>query len=137
MADLKAVRDAIADVLSTVDGLRGLNTIPGEITPPAALVLLESIDFDTTMTRGSDDYQFVAMVVVSKAHERVAQDALFGYLAGAGQRSVKAAFEADPTLGGLVHDAAVTEVRPPGNTTIGEIGYYGVPIVITVMASGL
>ena len=47
------------------------------------------------------------------------------------------AFEADPTLGGLVFDACVTEVRPPGDTELGAVTYYGIPFVIQVSAAGL
>lgn len=134
--DIAAVRDAIADRFSTIPKLTGLKTVPGQITPPAVLVLLESINFDSTMD-GCDEYTFVGLIVVSRTHERVGQDTLFGYLARTGEQSVKAVFEADPTLGGLVEDACVTEVRAPGDTEIGDISYYGVPVVIQVMVAGL
>lgn len=137
MADLKQVRDAIADRFSEITGLTGLKKVPGEITPPAALVLLDGVTFDTTMQRGSDEYEFVGLVLVSRGSERAGQDALYDYMAGSGDRSVKAAFEADPTLGGLVFDARVSEIRAPGDTTIGAVTYYGAPFVIVVSASGL
>jgi hypothetical protein len=132
MADekLKQVRDAIADRFSTIPGLTGLKTVPSAITPPAVAVEVERIDYDTTMSRGSDDVVFVATLFVSKASERASQDQLFAYLSGSGAKSVKAAFEADPTLGGLVFDASVAEARQPGTFAIGEIPYNGVQFVI-------
>lgn len=136
MADLEAVRDALAARLDTIPGLQGLSTVPGQITPPAALVLLESVDFDSTMSRGSDDYTWVAMVMTSHSSE-TGQDLLMQYASGSGPKSVKAAFEADPTLGGLVFDANVTEVRPPGDYEMGAITYYAIPFVIQVSADGL
>jgi hypothetical protein len=137
MADLKAVRDAIADRFSEIPNLTGLKKVPGEITPPAALVVLETINYDTTMQRGSDEYVFIGLVLVSKTAEKAGQDALFEYMSGAGVKSVKAKFEEDPTLGGLVYDANVSEVRPPGDTQIGAVAYYGAPFVILVSARGL
>lgn len=137
MADLEAVRDAIAAVADTIPGLQGIAHVPGQITPPAAVPLLEEVDFDTTMSRGSDDYTWVLMVFASKGDLIAGQNLLMQYASGSGTKSVKAAFEADPTLGGLVFDACVTEVRPPGDTELGAVTYYGIPFVIQVSAAGL
>jgi hypothetical protein len=127
---LQRVRDAIADRFSTIDGLRGLKTIPSEITPPAVAIEIESIDYDTTMDRGSDDVTWVATLFESKTSERVSQDRLFAYMSGAGPKSVKAAFEANTTLGGLVFDVSVAEARQPGTTPVGAIEYNVVQFVL-------
>lgn len=137
MADLEAIRDAIAAVADTIPGLQGIPTVPGQITPPAAVPLLESVDFDSTLSRGSDDYTWVLMVFASKGDLVGGQNLLMQYASGSGGKSVKAAFEADHTLGGLVFDAAVTEIRPPGDTELGAVTYYGIPFVVQVSAAGL
>lgn len=136
MADLEEVRDAIAALVDTIPGLQGLANVPGQITPPAALVLLESVDFDSSMDRGSDDYTWIVMIMTSHSSD-TGQDLLMQYASGSGAKSVKAKFEADPTLGGLVFDANVSEVRPPGDYEMGAITYYAIQFVIQVSAAGL
>jgi hypothetical protein len=136
MADLEEVRDAIAALVDTIPGLQGVPRMPGQITPPTAIPMLESVDFDSAMDRGSDDYTWVLMVFTSHSSE-TGQDLLMQYASGSGTKSVKAVFEADPTLGGLVFDANVTEVRPPGDYEMGAITYYAIPFVIQVSAAGL
>lgn len=52
------------------------------------------------------------LVIVSRMNERGAQDKLDTYLAGSGAGSVKAALEADRTLGGAVAALRVTRAAP-------------------------
>lgn len=136
MASVVALRDGLKTRLATISGLRPYDTIPGTVNSPAAVVELESINYDSTMARGADDFQFVIRLVIGTAVDRVGQDKLDGYLAGSGSLSVKTAVEADQTLGGIAHIAVVTGVRQYGLIEYAGVTYVGAELVVEVCASG-
>lgn len=136
MASVGALRDGLKTRLQTIAGLRVYDTVPGEVSPPAAVVRPESITFDSSMSRGSDDFVFTVLVLVSTAVDRVAQDKLDGYLDGAGALSVKAAIEADPDLGGAADWTNVTGVRNYGLVEYAGVPYLGAEFVIHVGVLG-
>jgi hypothetical protein len=128
----RAVRDGLIARLDTIEGLRVSSRVPDQITPPAAMVKLDSLPFDSTMNRGSDDMRFIARVFTSKASDR-GEDALYDYLDGSGAESIKAAVEADPTLDGVAHFAVVVEAREIGVSQSPDgTQYYTVDFVIDV-----
>ena len=123
MASLTVVRSGVKDRLATIDGLRASATLPSVINPPAAWVMPAPgrfIDWDTTMSRGTDDMYLVVYLVVGKASDRAAQDTMDAYLAGSGTQSIKAAVEGDQTLGGVAMFVTVTEARNYGPIQIGD-----------------
>ena len=64
------------------------------MTPPAAVVSYpETIDFDQTYGRGADKMTIPVVVVVGRASDRAARDALGAYCDGSGASSVKAVLE--------------------------------------------
>lgn len=134
MATVSAIRDGIVAVLQPIDGLRPVAYVKGSIVPPAAIVAPLSISFDSTMGRGSDDFLFAVTVFVSDAWSRTAQDALDAYCDSTGAKSIKAAFEADQDLNGVVHFARVAEMRDYGAVTYAGIQYIGAEFVIEVTA---
>jgi len=92
--DLAAVMDEMGTALETIDGLRVFPYSADRITPPAAIVAWpDEIDYDQTMSRGSDSLVLPVWVVVGKVDARSARDALAAYLAGSGASSVKAALD--------------------------------------------
>ena len=131
MATIDQIRAAIRTRLKTIPNLRVPERVPDTIDPDTAVVRYAGTTFDTTMSRGSDDQTYIVQVFTTRASDR-GQDALYKYCDGSGDRSVKVAMEADPTLGGLVMDASVTEVREPGTAKPAEVVFYSVEIVITV-----
>lgn len=131
MATIREVIDGIRTQLQTISDLRTPKRVPDTVDPDAAVVRYAGTLFDTTMSRGSDDQNYIVQVFTSKASDR-GQDSLYDYCEGSGDRSIKAAMEADPTLGGLVMSADVTEVREPGTASPGNVDMYSVEIVIEV-----
>jgi hypothetical protein len=131
MATIDQIRAAIRTRLKTISDLRVPDRVPDTIDPDAAVVRYAGTTFDTTMSRGSDDQTYIIQVFTSKASDR-GQDALYEYCEGSGDRSVKVAVEADPTLGDLVMHADVTEVREPGTAAPGSVDMYSVEIVVMV-----
>lgn len=134
MASLSAMRDGIKTRLDTIPSLAGRvhDTIPGQINPPAAVIRLDTLAFDSTMDGDSDDFLFIASVFVATGVDRVAQDNLDAYLAGSGPTSVRAAIAADDTLGGACAYASVIEARNYGLVEYAAVQYLGVDFVIEV-----
>lgn len=139
MASLSAIREALAVRLRTIPILVVHAQVPDSIVPPAAIVSPgfegdPAIRFDSTMARGSDDFLFTVTLLVQYADDLAAQQELDAYLAGSGERSIKAVIEDDPSLGGLVHFAHVREARNYGRQAWGETDYLGVDFGVEVTA---
>lgn len=73
-------------------------------TPPGAHVYPARVDFDQAFGRGLDVEEYAVEVFVAEVSDIGSQDVLDDYLEPDGPLSVKAAIEADRTLGGLVDD---------------------------------
>jgi hypothetical protein len=136
VADIEALLAGLSAQLETIDGLRVREEMTGSIHPPAAVLTLEEITYDTTMDRGSDDVEFHVTVFTSMASERTGQKALFEFLAGSGPKSVRAAISADPTLGGAAMYAEVQSVGEVGIAKFADVSYYAARFVVVVGAAG-
>jgi hypothetical protein len=69
--------------------------------------MLESITYNGAMRGGLVTHIFVVSVVVGRSADRTAQTALDVYLSDEGATSVRAALEADRSLGGVVSNLLV------------------------------
>jgi hypothetical protein len=144
MASVTDIREGLKARLDTISGLRAHAWVVGDIVPPAAIVIPGdpsrksslAIAYDATMGRGSDDFLFTLLILVSNKVERSAQEALDGYLAGSGATSVKAAVEGEDSLGGVAHFTRVVGVRDYGLVTYGGQTYVGAEFMVEVCASG-
>lgn len=122
MANLKDVIDAAVTRITT--GMAGttiagrtLGYAPDAINPPTAIVLPAQgnpVTFGVTMD-DKDEFNLTIKLLMGAADERSGQQELMGYLARTGSTSVFAAFDADPTLGGAVSYAQVTQVSNFGD----------------------
>jgi hypothetical protein len=99
------VREALAQVVGKVDGLRSHPFTPGQIHPPAAVVIELNVDFDATMQRGSDSMTAVVRLLTG-GDLRPAQIALSGLV-----YKVRDELWDDPTLGGVVSDCRLFRKR--------------------------
>lgn len=142
MASVSALREGLKTRLATISGLRAHAIVVGDVVPPAAVVIpgdpgrknSMAINYDATMGRGSDDFQFTVLLLVSNKVERVSQDTLDDYLDGSGATSIKAAIEADGTLGGIAHFTNVVGVRDYGLVSYGGQQYVGAEFMVEVTA---
>ena len=134
MPSLSDIRTGLATNLGTITGLRTSAFVPDEPKPPIAIIFPDNISFDTAFNRGLDTYTFSIQVIVSKVSDRNAQSNLDAYCNPDGAQSIKAAIESDRTLGGLIQDLRVTEVRDYRAATINENTYLTVTFVVTVYA---
>jgi len=136
MTALSTLRSGLATRLATISGLRASATIPDNPTPPIAVVMPGRITYDTAFGRGSDEYTFSIMLIVGRVADRAAQNTLDAYCASSGSASVKAAIEADRTLGGAALDCRVTEMTNQAPLAIGDITYLTAEFNVLVIAAG-
>jgi hypothetical protein len=135
MADISAIASGLAAALAVIPKLRTqpeiLDTVP---VPCAVIGPPTSIEYDEAMARGADVYTFTIRVLVARASERSAQRALSGYASGSGATSIKAAVEADPTLGGAAQTVRVASANGIGVYAYGDVDYLGLEFTTEVVA---
>lgn len=106
------VRAGLGTALDTITGLRVFDYVPDSLSPPAAVVEPLEVDYDEAMRRGLDFYRAFILIIVGRMSDRSSQDRLDAYVAGSGASSVKAALEADKSLGGACSTLQITSARP-------------------------
>lgn len=134
MAELSAIRTALAEKIGSINGLRTAATVPDQVNPPIAVIIPERVTYDEAYARGLVVYTFIVQVVVGKVSERTAQNRLDGFVNPTGATSIKAAIEADKSLGGVVFDSRVTEMTTYTVVQIGDIAYLSCEFRVTVLA---
>lgn len=134
MANVKAIRAGLATRLATT-GLRAFATAPGQIVPPAAVIIPNrpAVIFGVTMD-GETTINLLAIVLLSAANDASGQDLLDDYVASSGALSVAAAVQADPSLGGTCEFAVVTQVATYGVINYAGQDYMGASFTVQVGA---
>lgn len=131
-ATIAEINDALKNALSQINGLRVVDYIPDQIAPPMAYIGIDTIDYHQAFGLGDPQHTYLITVVVGRANDRASERALFEYLAPSGNRSVRAAIEADKTLGGFVQTLVVTRGGNMQPVIFGEITYLSVDFSVTV-----
>ena len=122
MASLSSIRSGIATNLGNISSLTVFGFVP------------DSIEYDTSMSRGADTYSIPVFLYVSRVDAQDAQDTLDAFLASSGSSSVKTQIESDVTLGGVANSARVVEADNYGVYTINNIDYLGCEFTVEVIA---
>jgi len=133
---LSEVIDGIEARLVLIPGLRVIDHIPEKVVPPCAIVYPPSeLMYDYTMRRGSDRLTFMVRALVARSNSRTARDLLLQYLdpSPGAVLSIKAAIEAEETLGGAVDTCRVTSARNIGITVVGNEEYYSADLEVDVV----
>lgn len=102
--------------LTTISGLRVFTSQPEQIQPPVAYPVLNSIEYHRAFRGGNVITNWSLVIIVGRWTDSRAHEALDGFLSFSGASSVRAAVEADPTLGGVVS----TLVLPTGASIMSE-----------------
>jgi hypothetical protein len=136
MATFSSIRDGLKTRLETISGLSAYDYVPDFIDPPVALVApLNSLNYDATMARGADTYAVPVILYIARIDAETAQDGVDAYLASTGGSSVKAAIEADPTLGGAAMSVRVISATDYGEYEVTQgTSFLGVTFNIEVIA---
>jgi hypothetical protein len=109
------LHDAIARALATVPGLRVADHLPEAVTPPMAVIQIQSVTYHRAMQGGLSEWKYVISLVAGRMGDRAAQRTLDSWMSWDGAQSVRAAIEADRTLDGecstLIIEDMIT-IRP-------------------------
>jgi hypothetical protein len=120
---ISAIREGIGDNLRTISGLRVFEEIPDTLSPPAAVVQLNSVDYHQAFSGGLNILRFTVRVIVGRAAERHAQRKLDLYAEPDGDSSVRRAIESNRTLSGACQDLIVESMPNIGSITVNENDY--------------
>lgn len=141
---IRQIRSGFGDRLKTISGLRVFDTIPGNFSPPAAIVGMPRRVETETMQRGTDRYEVDIWVVVARQADAQSEKAVEQYLNATGATSVRAAIYADTTLGGVLGKGAMEEISAePTNFVFGtsgqgksEVHFIGLELRFKLLADG-
>lgn len=128
MADIAAIRSALASRLSTLLGNNGQASAywKANPTPPSLQVVGIASDYDHTFGRASDVLIATIEGLAGATTDQGAQETLDNWLDTTGNTSVKAAIEterpAQVTLGNIVSDCKVTEATRPRIVSVQTTG---------------
>lgn len=137
-ATAEQIMDGLATRLQTISGLRVTDYIPGQVTPPAAVIGVPGIQqYHGTMGNGVVVWSPMVTVFTSTAWDRFGQNALAEYMSPTGAKSIRAAIEADRTLGGVVSDCVVMSAEAMSIQQFAAIGYYGGQWTLQCIATGV
>ena len=131
ISDLRA---GLAANLTTITGLRVVETLPDLVNPPMAMIAIDKVAFNKQNSRSMAEYTFKVMVVLGRVSERIAQKNM-DVLIAPGAGSIKFAIESDRTLGGNAFDVFVAETGAIGAVSINGIDYYSAEFSVQVFAS--
>lgn len=140
MSRIGDIRGAIASTLDAIEGLRAVAYEPDKISPPTAVVGDVSIDYDQTFGTAAarcHKLDITVRVYVARATDRAGQDRLDEYVSPTGASSIKAALEADKTLGGTVDDLHVPSMSGYGFYEVAGTVLMGAEFAVSVLASGV
>jgi len=134
-ATISQVKDGLKARIQTISGLRAFDYQPDQVNPPFAFPTLDAITYHQTgMGTGGVVMNFTVTLIVNRAVERTAQDQLDQYMSWDGAQSLRAAIEADRTLGGVCDDLIVTNAENLTNIDANDTLYLAVDFKVTVYA---
>jgi hypothetical protein len=134
-ATITQVKEGLKTRIQTISGLRAYDYQPDQVNPPFAWPTLDEIRFHQTgMASGGVVMDFTITVVVTRQSERSAQEKIDNYSAWDGAQSLRAAIEADRTLGGVCDDLIVSSAGNFTNIDANDTLYLAMDFKVTVYA---
>lgn len=131
------VMEAIESALDNITGLRTTPFIKDQMSPPFAMVGVPEIpDYHGAFKSGMMSISPKVYVFTSAAVDRIGQTRLSEFADPVGTKSIKAALEADNSLGSIVAQVVVKSFRPLGAEEMGAMGYYGGVFDLMIVATG-
>lgn len=128
---LNTVRAGLSTRFATITGLRTHDTYPQRLDPPAVFI--------GPMTRnpaqdfaGDSTSTFEVFVCISSVEAARNVEELDDYADATGSKSVEAAINAGPTLGGAAMSAVVTQVQSPVTVEVAGIPYLAAQFTVQV-----
>lgn len=117
------IQDGLAQALRTIPGLRVADHLPEQINPPIAVIQIQSVTYHRAMRGGLSNWEYVVSVVAGRLGDRAAQRTLDAWMSWDGSQSVRAALEADQTLGGICSTVKVNDMLAVRPVSLGDAAY--------------
>ncbi len=131
------IRQGLAERLETIPDLRVFTTVPGQLNPPAALIITGDpfVVYDETFDP-TDTLNFDIVILVGKGSlsQRI-QEQLDAYCSRSGDQSVVQAIHGDDRLGGRVSYVQVRQAGGYGTFQVGDQDYVSVLFPVTVVTT--
>lgn len=131
---ISSLRSGLKDALSTIPGLRVAEQIPEQINPPVAVITRQTVDYHQAFRGGSSEWSMQVQLIAGRMAEQQSQRLIDEWLSWSGSKSIRAAIEADQTLGGAAHSCKVTSADALTTIQVGDSEYLGVTVNITIFA---
>lgn len=120
--------------LATITGLRVFDHVPDVFAVPCSFVLPESVSYWNDFSGGLVEVPFTVTVVVGRSSERASQKSLYAFMSYSGDKSVRAAIEADRSLDGVCQTLLVDSASNIRMVSQGDADYLAVDFSVTVHA---
>jgi hypothetical protein len=117
---MEEIREGLATNLRTISGVQVSAYMLASPTPPAIHVVPPAIEYHQAMQGGLERLTFTVQAFVALGTDIGTQKRLDDFRAPTGVTSVKAALEADRTLGGVAQDLLVMSSAEPVIVTLPE-----------------
>lgn len=127
------IREGLADRVATLPSFIGRSyaTFPDKLIVPAAIVNIPKWDYHQPHSR--IDAEVLLLAAETGKGQQRAQAKLDAWLDEDDVESVKAAIEADPTLGGVVSDVIVRGFSEYGEVEVNSIPHLGAVLNVEVV----
>ena len=133
MADIAAIRAGIKTRLATSSTFIQISgTMPDTISPPCAVVELQSVSYDQAFGNGLELLTFTITVIAQRFDPAANQALLDGLVSGSG--AVRALIAGDLTLDGSCSTCQVTQMGEYGLISANETDYMGANFTLEVYA---
>ena len=133
MADIAAIRAGIKTRLATSSTfLQIAATMPDTVSPPCAVIDLQSVSYDQAFGNGLELLTFTITVIAQRFDPAANQALLDGLVSGSG--AVRALIAGDLTLDGSCSTCQVTQMGEYGLISANETDYMGANFTLEVYA---
>lgn len=133
-ATLQQQADGLQAALANITGLRVFDHVPDNWATPCTFVVPDTIEYWNAFSGGDAIHNWTCTVVVGRQSDRSSQRQLFEYMSYSGAKSVRAAIEADRTLGGVVQTLIVNRAENVRMVTQGDQYYLAVDFTVQIHA---
>ena len=133
MADIAAIRAGIKTRLATSSTfIQIAATMPDTVSPPCAVIDLQSVSYDQAFGNGLELLTFTITVIAQRFDPAANQALLDGLVSGSG--AVRALIAGDLTLAGSCSTCQVTQMGEYGLISANETDYMGANFTLEVYA---
>ena len=133
MADIAAIRAGIKTRLATSSTFVQIAaTMPDTVSPPCAVIDLQSVSYDQAFGNGLELLTFTITVIAQRFDPAANQALLDGLVSGSG--AVRALIAGDLTLDGSCSTSQLTQMGEYGLISANETDYMGANFTLEVYA---